>query len=187
MTRAFRALGGALAVAAILVATTCPRDAGARRPSETKYEDVERILKHKPDATPRDLAAAGADIDSVLADMVSTRKLNPELRLRALRALGGYPGSRARAVLTTLTTTPDEAIVVRVAAMETLARTFGQTVLSDVKPFVKDPDPALRAGAARALGAIGGREARTLLEYALEHEEVLEVRLVIDEALARAR
>jgi HEAT repeat protein len=164
-----------------------PRDAGARRPSETKYEDVERILKHKPDATPADLAAAGADIDSVLTDMVSTRKLNPELRLRAVRALGGYPGSRARAVLTTLTTTPDEATDVRVAAMETLAKTFGQSVLSDIKPYVKDPDPALRMAAARALGAIGGREARGLLAHALEHEDVLEVRLIIDEALARIR
>ena len=187
MTRACRVLGIALAVAAMVAVLAGPRDAGARRPSETKYEDVERILKHKPDATPRDLAAAGADIDSVLTDMVSTRKLNPELRLRAVRALGGYPGSRARAVLTTLTTTPDEATEVRVVAMETLAKTFGQSVLSDVKPYVKDPDPALRSGAALALGAIGGREARGLLECALEHEEVLEVRLIIDEALARAR
>ncbi len=187
MTHACQTLGIVLAVVAVFAALVGPREARARRPSEVKYEDVERILRHKSHATPQELAAAGNGIDSVLTDMVSARKLNPELRLRAVRAMAGYPGSRARAVLVTLVTTPDEVIDVRVAAMESLARAFGKTALSDIKPFIKDPDPALRTGAARALGAIGDIGARGLLEYALEHEQVLEVRLAIDEALSQAR
>lgn len=175
-----------LAIAAV-VAMAAPRDATAKRASDVKYADVERILKHKPHATPADLAKAGADIDSVLTDMASARKLDPELRLRAARALGGYPGSRARAVLITLATTPGDPTDLRCAAMDALARAFGPAVMSDIKPFLKDPDPVLRAGAAQALGAAGGYAARGLLEYALEHEEVLEVRLAIDEALARLR
>lgn len=184
--RAMRLIPAILAAAA-MVAVAAPREAAAKRASDIKYDDVERILKHKPFATPADLAAAGAHIDSVLADMASARKLEPELRLRAVRALGGYPGSRARGVLTTLATTPGDSIDLRCAAMDALAVAFGPTVLSDLRPFLKDPNPQLRAGAAHALGTSGGPEARHLLEYALEHEEVLEVRVAIDRALSRLR
>ncbi|HOE82025.1 MAG: HEAT repeat domain-containing protein [Myxococcota bacterium] len=168
----------------LIIACLTGPSAYAKRASDVKYADVERILKHKPYATPADLAKAGSDIDSVLVDMATAIKLNPELRLRAVRALAGYPGARAKSVLTVFATTLEDSIELRGEAMLSLATAFGPVVVSDLEPFLSDKDPKLRIATANALSKAGGPKAKQLLEHALPHEEVLEVRMAIDKALS---
>lgn len=165
-------------VAASLVGNVA---AEAHPPSMTKIEDVVRILRHKPNATPKDLAQAGEDADRTLVDLLVARKLDLDVRMAAARALGGYPGERARAVLSSLIPNRDEPGTLRAAAMLSLARIAGSKAVDDMLPWLKDPDGELRAGAARALGATGDHRACGLLADATEHEEVLEVRMAIEE------
>lgn len=155
----------------------------AETPTPTKVEDVVRVLKAHPRAMPEDLAVAGSGVDAVLTDLLVSRDVDREVRVRAAWALGGYPGSRARAVLVTTLSDREEDVEVRAAAMIGYARLVGPEAVTDLKPFLKHASSALRVGAARALSAAGGAQARALLVEALAHEEVLEVRLAMDEAL----
>jgi HEAT repeat protein len=176
-------------LAAIFIVSVFPGIASvdARQPAPVRYEDVARILRANPNATPKELAQAGAEIDRILVDLATLRTELTEIRIRAARALGGYPEKRARAVLTTLMVAPDELPEVRGAAMEGLARAFGGKVVTELRPYLKDASPVLRTSAARALALAGGDVARGILRDALEHEPVLEVRLAIDEAIKNIR
>lgn len=155
----------------------------AETPTPTKIEDVVRVLKAHPRATPEDLAVAGSGVDVVLTDLLVSRDVDREVRVRAARALGGYPGSRARAVLVTTLSDREEDAGVRAAAMIGYARLAGTRATTDLKPYLRHERPALRIGAARALGVVGGPQARELLTEALAHEEDLDVRIAMDEAL----
>lgn len=155
----------------------------AEAPTPTKIEDVVRVLKAHARATPEDLAAAGSGVDVVLTDLLVSREVDREVRVRAAWALGGYPGSRARAVLVTTLSDREEDAEVRAAAMTGYARLLGAKATPDLKPYLKHATPALRIGAARALGVAGGPRARALLLEALAHEEDLDVRLAMDEVL----
>jgi len=157
----------------------------ARPVDEVKLQDVIRILQYKPDPTPRDFVECGSDIDSVLADVLSSRNVKPEIRVRAARTLGLYPGTRARAVLTSTMTTPDEDRDVRAASMFGLARLVGGAAIDDIKAWLKDPSPVVRSGAAVALAQIGGPRARQILMDTIAHESDLDVRLKMDQALNR--
>lgn len=173
----FRAI---LGLVALILAAPAGR---AEAPSPTKVEDVVRVLKVHPRATPEDLSVAGSGVDAVLTDLVVSREVDREVRVRAAWALGGYPGSRARAVLMATLSDRNEDAGVRAAAMTGYARVAGLQAVVDLKPYLKDASPALRVGAARALSLVGGPEARALLADALAHEEALDVRLAMDEAL----
>jgi len=155
----------------------------ARVPSATKVVDVVRILKAKARATPEDLAVTGSEVDVVLTDLLANRTMDREVRSRAAWALGGYPGPRSRAVLISVASDRVEEPSVRASALIGYARVAGPGAVADLKSYLKDPNPVLRAGAARALGAAGGPDARSLLAEAIVHEEDLEVRLVMDKVL----
>lgn len=161
--------------------------AHAKMPTPSKVEDVLRILKAKARATPEDLSAAGADVDGVLVFILSSREFTEEIRARAAWALGGYPGNRARAVLVTTFTNTNESDSVRTAAMSAYAKVQGAVAIADLKPYLKDERPAIRMGAAKALALIGNPEVRVLLEDAIEHEDTLEVRLAMEEALREVK
>ncbi len=155
----------------------------AEAPTPTKVEDVLRVLRAHARATPEDLAVAGSGVDVVLTDLLVSRSVDREIRVRAAWALGGYPGSRARAVLVATMNDREEEAQVRASCMVGYARVLGPRAVGDLKPYLRDSDPVLRAGAARALGVAGGQEARDVLTEAMAHEEDLDVRLAMDEAL----
>jgi len=157
----------------------------ARPVDEVKLQDVIRILQYKPDPTPKDFRECGSDIDSVLADVLSSRNVKPEIRVRAARTLGLYPGTRARAVLTSTMTTPDEDRDVRAASMFGLARLQGGAAIDDIRGWLKDSSHVIRSGAAVALAQIGGPRARQILMDTIAHETDLDVRLMMDQALNR--
>jgi HEAT repeat protein len=179
-----RRLHVSLWIASVTVVTVVAGLAGearARPASQVKVEDVIQILRSKSRPTPADLAVAGADVDRVLVDLLVARKVEPDVRFRAAKALSGYPGQRARAVLASMIPNHEEPSSLRAAMMISLALVAREKAVDDLLPWFKDADPVLRAGAGRALGETGDVRACSLLESALEHEEVLEVRKAIED------
>jgi HEAT repeat protein len=157
--------------------------APARSLQDIKNDDTVKILKRFRDPTPAHFRSVGEDVDRVLVNLLITRRVDADLRIKAAIALGGYPAQRARGALVATLVDPGEPKALRAACMTGLARAFRETVIEDLRPFLKDADPELRAGAARALGAAGGEKARTLLLDSIDHEEILEVRQAMEEGL----
>jgi hypothetical protein len=160
-----------------------PSPAAARIPTRVKYEDVTRVLKHRVDPTLEDLRSAGSRVDDVLVDLVGDPHIDLDIRIRASRGLGRFPGQKAKSALTTCVFSTIDPPALRGAAMLGLARIVGPSVIDDLKPFLSDRAAAVRAGAGRAIGSVRTDRARVILEGALEHEESLEVRGAIEAAL----
>lgn len=161
------------------------QESPAKTPPPAKIEDVVRILRAHRDPVAEDFKKVGSDVDSALVEIVTSSKAGDELRVRAARALGRFPGPRAEGVLATIIASRETPLEIRAAAMTGLARVKGGAAVTDLKPYLFDPAPKLRAGAAKALGETNSEVAHELLLSALEHESVLEVRQAIDKALKR--
>jgi len=172
-------------VAAIAILAFSAVTAFARPYSEVKYNDVMRVLEHFGDPLPKNFESCGSGVPSILVDILSGRRLEPEIRIRAARALSRYPGERSRMVLTSTMTTPDENADVRAACLIGLGRLMGGVAMGDIKPYLNDKSTVIREGAAMALAVIGGPRARQILIDAITHEPDLEVRMKMDEALNR--
>ena len=123
MTRLFGAIG------LLIVCAIWPMVSTAKSPSAMKFEDTVRVLKNRTDPTPKDFATVGSDVESVLVDLVGNRKVDADIRARAARALGFYPGLGTRAVLMNAMATHDLETEVRGAAMLGLARAFKAEVV----------------------------------------------------------
>lgn len=167
----------------LFLTLTLSAPATARIPTRVKYEDVTRVLKHRVDPTVEDLKAAGSRVDDVLVDLVGDSHIDLEIRIRASRALGRYPGQKAKSAITTCVFSTIDPPALRGAAMLGLARLAGPSVIDELKPFLADKDALVRAGAGRAIGSLRSERARVILESALEHEESLEVRGAIEAGL----
>ncbi len=174
-----------LSLAAIAILAFASRPALARPFSEVKYNDVMRVLEHYGDPVPANFKSCGSGVPSVLVDILSGRRVDPEIRIRAARALSSYPGERSRMVLMSTMTTPDEDAAVRAACLIAYGRLMGGVAIADIKPFLNDKTSAIRTGAATALAVIGGPRARQILVDAVTHEPDLDVRLKMDDALER--
>jgi HEAT repeat protein len=172
-----------MAVLALVLGLFLAAPAFARPGNAQKVEDIARILRAKADPTPADLARAGEDADGVLVDLLSGRKIDVEVRRKAARALGRYPGERTSRVLSGVVFNKDEPSDLRALCMGALAHVRGAPVVEDLRPFLSDGDPVLRAGAGRAIGVTRDPRGCSLLADAVEHEEVLEVRGAMEEGL----
>ncbi|HOD07632.1 MAG TPA: HEAT repeat domain-containing protein [Myxococcota bacterium] len=172
-------------IVALILTVGVPMAALARPFSEVKYNDVMRVLESSGDPTPEQFRSCGSGIPSILADILSGRRIEPEIRVRAARALSRYPGERSRMVLTSTATTPDEDVKVRASCLVGLGRLMGGVSIPDIKPFLADASPVIREGAATALATIGGPRARQMLLDAISIEPDLEVRMSMDSALNR--
>jgi len=174
-----------LSLAAIAILAVCARPVLARTFSDVKYNDVMRVLEHYGDPVPKNFESCGSGVPSILVDILSGRRIEPEIRIRAARALSRYPGERSRMVLTSTMTTPDEDKDVRAACLIGIGRLMGGVAIGDLKPFLNDKSTVIREGAAMALAVIGGPRVRQILIDAITHEPDLEVRMKMDEALNR--
>lgn len=161
--------------------------ADSRPAGQMKIEDVVKILRFQKAPTPADLARAGEDVDRVLVDLLIAKSVDLEIRLKAAKALGSYPGRRSQAVLSAIIPSRQEPSALRAAAMVALARVSGASAVDELRFWLKDDDAALRIGAAQALAVVADMRACGLLGEALEHEEVLDVRLIIDEGTKACR
>lgn len=185
MNNSRRVLVSLLSVTVIATLAFSAQPAFARPFSEVKFSDVMRVLEHFGDPLPANFESCGSGVPSILVDILSGRRINVEIRIRAARALAYYPGERSRMVLTSTMTTPDEDKDVRAASIISLARLLGGIAIPDVKEFLRDNSPVIRTGAAMALAVIGGPRARQILLDSMSYEPDLEVRLQMDEALNR--
>jgi len=160
----------------------------AASPEERKTEDVVKVLRTLREPRPEDFARqVGEGADRVLVNLLVARKVDLEVRMQACRALARFPGERARRVLSSLIPNPDEPVELRGLAMESLAAHEGSRVAADLLPYLRDPNPELRAAAARAIGRTRDPAACQALEDLLGTEEVLEVRLAVEQGLALCR
>ena len=121
------------------------------------------------------LVGAGKEV-SPLAELLS----DPELRVAARSALERIPGEDAvvamRAALSKRTG------LTALGLMDTLGKRKDAGAIVGIAAFMRDKDKAVAAGAAAALGKIGGAEAMALLVKADEQVSA-EVRFALNDAL----
>jgi HEAT repeat protein len=73
----------------------------------------------------------------------------------------------------------------RSTAVVALGHRGGQAAVAELKPLLAASELALRQAAARALGNVGGADARTSLEEQLAKEEDPAVREIIQQSLTK--
>jgi len=165
----------------------CP-SADARLPRQTALEDIVRLLKVKDEITPEEARnTAGSDGLSALITVATDGRFDVALRAKACLSLGYFRGDGAKKVLSNMYGNEKEPLEVRASALVGYARHERDKALLDLKIYLQDAKPEMRIAAARGLREVGGEEARQMLVSALQNEEVLEVRSVMDKVLQEMR
>jgi HEAT repeat protein len=157
-------------------------------PRESTVEDIVILLKIKAEITPEEaLKAGGRDARSALVQIATDSRFDVLLRARACLSLGYFQGEGAKKVLSNIYGNEGEPLEVRAGALIGFARHEHEKAMADLKGYLEDSKPEMRVAAAKGLKEVGGEEARQMLIYALQNEEVLEVRMVIDKVLKEMR
>ena len=120
----------------------------------------------------------------LLMELVIDRQQPDRLRLNAIRALEYFPTKRTEEVLMTMLYARKQVPAFQRACMRSLARAFGVKMLYEIRPFLRDLDHRVRAGAAIALAEIDDGRIRNMLMNTLVSEEDITVRLAIERGLA---
>ncbi|MEE8581319.1 MAG: HEAT repeat domain-containing protein, partial [Myxococcota bacterium] len=158
----------------------------AERPSELRESLLELIGRRKlstlrsvvvelarPGA-PLEAAATAAlaELDGTLPlEKVNTLLASPRAALRVVGVKWARGSAAERRLTSLVRTDPDPAV--RIAALETLVAWRGLLAYGDAEPALLDPEPAVRARAARAIGNLGPEivpRLRSLLERSSRDE-----------------
>lgn len=131
--------------------------------------------------TRESLAALGDGVAAELIAIAQDSSATRTHRAKALHALGYFPSADSRLVLTTALDGGDSKLQRR--AVHALANGWGQAAVADVTPALSSSDVQLRAAAAKALGRVGGPDARAALQQRLPSETEPMVREIIEAAL----
>jgi hypothetical protein len=123
------------------------------------------------------------DTNRVLTEIASDSQADTVLQLNAIRALEYFPTRRTEEVLMTQLYTRGQSSLNKRTIMRCLARTFGVKMYFEIVPFLHEPDPRVRAGAALALAEIDDGRVRSLLTNLLENEPEISVRQSIEQGL----
>ncbi|MEC8022365.1 MAG: HEAT repeat domain-containing protein [Myxococcota bacterium] len=136
--------------------------------------------------TPKMLYRTGelSTTNRILMELAIDRQQPPRLRLNAIRALEYFPTKRTEEVLMTLLYTRRQVPAFQRACMRALARAFGVKMLYEIRPFLRDLDHRVRAGAAVALAEIDDGRIQNMLMNTLVSEEDITVRLAIERGLS---
>ncbi len=121
------------------------------------------------------------ELESVLADATAT----PELRTRAVRAMGFVDSPDASARLEQIAADRRLDDPLRSAAILGLTRRGGPAASASLGALLEDPHPAIRDSAAQGLGKVGSPDARKLLEDRLGKEENSTVREAIERSITK--
>ncbi len=108
-------------------------------------------------------------------------------RGRAVEALAAFSTKATQQFLWQLVDAPHVPGLLRKLALRSLGGAFREQVLFDLEARLRDDDAYIRAGAALGLALVGDHRVRAMLEAALYAEPQLDVRLVIEKALATVR
>jgi len=187
-TAATRLVLAALVAAVSAAAVALPWPAEAR---ETDPYARDQVLLLIAESTPEPTVAAwkrvGPEANRILIDLADDPELRPSLRLRAMAYLAWFPSRRSQAFLNQRLYGRDVPAIQRRVAMRALALAFGAAVFPDLRGFLTDADAAVREGAIRALGLLGGERVRILLENHLATEEDLALKRLTEKVLADLR
>lgn len=123
------------------------------------------------------------DTNRILSEIASDSQAEVVLQLNAIRALEYFPTRRTEEVLMTQLYTRGQSPLNKRTIMRSLARTFGVKMYFEIVPFLHEPDPRVRGGAALALAEIDDGRVRSLLMNLLENEPEISVRLSIEQGL----
>ena len=136
--------------------------------------------------TPKMLYRTGelSTTNRILMELAIDRQQPSHLRLNAIRALEYFPTKRTEEVLMTLLYTRRQVPAFQRSCMRALARAFGVKMLYEIRPFLRDLDHRVRAGAAIALAEIDDGRIQNMLMNTLVSEEDITVRLAIERGLS---
>lgn len=126
----------------------------------------------------------GPETVGVLAQLYNDRSQPPFVRIRAVAAAGSFATPAARTFLRGVLRLRGQSDLIAREALLALATAFGGEAMADVRPYVTDASPVLRAGAARALGRIRSNDALAVLQQRATVETDGDVREAIRLALA---
>lgn len=131
------------------------------------------------------LRRIGGDVQALLIEFATGRKIAAPLQLRALGWLQFYPNAASKAVLQEAIAAPDVHRETLRTALTALANGFGIEALPALQRHLTHKDVYVREAAALALGQLDDRRVRPLLESQLEREPSVAVRDAMMTALKR--
>jgi hypothetical protein len=181
----------AMTLAALLVATAAtPAQAHGEAPLPTRegQRGTLSALLRAPEAPRVDaetLRRIGPDVPDLLVEVMTAPKTAPQVRARSLGWLQHYPDKRTWQLAQGVLAAPREPVVLRRAALRTLARAFGARAVTSIKPSLDEGDVAMREAAAFALGDIDHASATRALQDRLGADPSIAVRDAIVAALQR--
>ncbi len=119
-----------------------------------------------------------------LSLIASDAKLEPHVRLNAIRSLEYFASQHVEDTLFQFVYEKRMGLPYRRAALRALARGFGVKVYFEILPFVRDTDPAMRAAGAMAFAELDDERVRGILETHLANESNIHVRDALEAAIA---
>jgi|JI9StandDraft_2_1071091.scaffolds.fasta_scaffold215432_2 HEAT repeat protein len=143
-------------------------EAHAQAPSRATVREMLSGFEDAPGAEA--WRALGEETVPVLVALFDDASEAQPVRLRAVWAARFYATEGSRAFLSRVMANRSEGGIVVRTALESLAAAFGASAVPQLAPLLAHSDVAVREGAIRALGRVGGREARAALEARRGHE-----------------
>ncbi len=134
---------------------------------------------------PEQWQALGPGALLVLRQLVSDPAEQTTLRLRAVEDMAFVDNPQTSEVLRGFATDANVISPLRKSAVMALSARDGTTATPVLSGLLGDNDADVRVGAARALGNVGGSDARTALQARLDNETDPKVREEIQKSLAR--
>ncbi len=159
-------------------------------PSPQHHRSVVNLLTSKRGfPTKKQMLRTGKGTTTVriLSAIINDRDKRPRLRLNAMRALEYFPTRDAEKFLSSVLYGRFWQTAYKTTAMRVLARSFGGNMYFELLPFMRDPNPRLRSGAALALGELDDPRVVGNLNNHLAHEKELSVRTAIEKAMKAFR
>lgn len=193
MTATFRYLASSALLALFTLAAVAPAEAGPRRSLADQRDSLVMVLSaHEMALSRKLLDAIGSDVSDLLIDLADGPKVRPKVRVRAVSALGYYPGRRTKAYLVGLIherSLKGSAMGrdLRRQAIRSYAFAYRDHAIAELLSVRDDPQPLVREAVAHGLGDTDSAYAITALESWLGQEDNLAVRTAIDRSLDRLR
>lgn len=133
--------------------------------------------------TQADLEAIGDGVVAELKEIADDGSVATSRRGRAISALQYFPSDDTRTFLADKLEKGDKSLYRRKAA-GALGAGWGEPAVELLAPYLSDKDEQVRMAVARALGTVGGDEAKVALEGRLKKEEAEAVKETLETALS---
>lgn len=182
-------LAGSLAAFVLLLVTPLGAFAQQGSPNAPPTRERVRALLSGIEDVPGDAdwRALGEGVLPILIDLYTDRNEPPFVRLRAVGATAAFPQPATRTFLLAVARAEGQSPLFVREALNALARGFGRTAVSEIASFLGHEERIVRDAAVRALGRVGGEQARSALRARLSAERDTAVRESIRAALGNSQ